>query len=99
MEDSVFPDEAVASFMQEHVVESRLHTDLQGSLTDEQFATNRRLQDEIADGSTANPYFVMVDPTNGEVILHHALSGHFSIWTSEWRKFLEASAKKAGRSV
>jgi len=99
MEDIVFPDEAVASFMQEHVVESRLHTDLQGPLTDEQFATNRRLQDEIADGTTANPYFVMVDAASGDVIMHHALSGHNVYWTENWLKFLQDAAKKVGRSV
>jgi hypothetical protein len=99
MEDSVFPSEAVASFMKDHVVESRLHTDLQGSLTDEQFSRNRKLQDEIADGSTANPYFVMVDAASGKPILHFALSGYFSAWPDLWMKFLEDSAKKIGRTI
>jgi len=99
MEEDVFPSDAVAPLMQEHVVESRLHTDLQGSLTKEQFLENRRLQDEIADGSTANPYFVMVDAASGEVILHHALSGHFSAWPGQWLEFLKGSAKKIGRRL
>ena len=68
MEGDVFPIEAVASLMKQQVVESRLHTDLKGSLTDEQLARNRALQDKIADGNTANPYFVIVDAQTGNVI-------------------------------
>ena len=99
MEGDVFPIEAVASLMKQQVVESRLHTDLKGSLTDEQLARNRALQDKIADGNTANPYFVIVDAQTGNVIEKFGLTGHYYGWPDLWIQFIKSAAKKAGRKL
>jgi hypothetical protein len=96
MEDTVFPSEAVAELMKEHVVESRLHTDTQNTLTEEQFAYNRRLQASIG-GNTANPYFVIVDPVTGLTVQKFGLSGSFPGWPDLWIAFITKAAKKAGR--
>lgn len=96
MEDSVFLEQAVASLMKQHIVEARLHTDSQKTLTDEQFAKNREVQDRVA-GVKTNPYFVVVDPTTGKKLGEFALSGGFGSWPGKWVKFIERMAKKAGR--
>lgn len=83
MEDSVFPSEAVAKLMKEQVVEARLHTDTQNTLTAEQFAKNREVQAEIA-GTKANPYFVFVDPVSGKKLLEAGLQGNYTQWPEYW---------------
>lgn len=98
MEDSVFLESAVADLMSKQVVEARLHTDTQNTLTDEQFAKNREAQATIS-GTKANPYFVIVDPKTGKIVSKFSLSGDFGSWPAKWVKFIEGAAKKAGRSV
>lgn len=97
MEDSVFPSATVAALMQEHLVESRLHTDAQNTLTDAQFAKNKELQATIA-GTRANPFFVVVDPHSGQKLATFNLSGDFSSWGEKWAAFVRRTARKAGRS-
>lgn len=97
MEDSVFLEQAVASLMKQHIVEARLHTDSQKTLTDEQFKKNREVQMEVA-GVKTNPYFVVVDPNTGDKLGEFALSGGFAAWPGKWTKFLQKMIKKAGRS-
>ena len=96
MEDSVFPSEAVASLMKEHLIEARLHTDSQKTLTDEQFARNRELQKDVA-GVFTNPYFVMVDPETGDKVGEFALSGGFGSWEGKWIAWIREMADKTGR--
>ena len=96
MEGTVFLDPAVAGTMKQHFVESRQHTDTQNTLTDAQFADNKKAQAELA-GTLANPYFVVVDPHTGNKIAEHALSGGPSAWTPGWAEFLKGTLKKAGR--
>lgn len=98
MEDTVFPSEAVAKLMKAHVIEARLHTDAQNTLTVEQLAENRDYQDRIG-GSKANPYFVIVDPSTGDIIKEFELSGGFGSWKAKWIKFIQNSAKQAGRPL
>lgn len=97
MEDSVFLETAVADLMSAQLVESRLHTDTQNTLTAEQFAKNRKVQEEIA-GTKANPYFVIADPNTGVKVHEFSLSGDFSTWPAKWIQFIKQSVKKAGRS-
>ena len=97
MEDSVFFEQAVASLMNKLVVEARLHTDSQKTLTAEQFARNRKAQDEIA-GVKTNPYFVMVDPKTGDKVGEFSLSGGFGEWPRNWIDWLQEMARKTGRS-
>ncbi|MCK5940496.1 MAG: hypothetical protein KAI24_00900 [Planctomycetes bacterium] len=94
MEDNVFLEQAVASLMKQNIVEARLHTDSQKHLTEEQFAKNREVQDELA-GVKTNPYFVMVDAESGEKLGEFALSGGFSAWPGKWTAFLQAMIAKA----
>ncbi len=96
MEGDVFPSPAVAALMKQFVVESRQHTDTKNTLTDEQFATNRQYQADIA-GSKANPLFVMVDPKSGKEIDRFKLSGGFTEWEGKWKTFLERVVKTSGR--
>lgn len=98
MEDHVFPSEAVASLMKQHLVESRMHADSQNTLTDEQFERNKKDQAEIA-GTIAAPYFVMVDPETGKKISEFKLSGGFGSWPDKWVAWIEQTARKAGRKV
>lgn len=93
MEDTVFPSPAVAELMQKELVEARLHTDTQNTLTDAQFAENRRLQAELA-GSKANPYFVIVDPHTGKVLKKGGLSGGYTEWPAVWTKFVNDAVAK-----
>jgi hypothetical protein len=97
MEDKVFPSSAVADLMQQQIVEGRLHTDAQNTLTPAQFARNRELQASIA-GTRANPYFVIVDPATGKKIAEHALSGGWTTWYDSWATFVADTAKAVGRS-
>jgi hypothetical protein len=96
MENSIFLQPAVADLMQEHFVEARHHTDTQNILTAEQFAANRKLQAELA-GTTANPYFVVVDPVTGRKLGEHALSGGPGAWEQNWIAFLREMLQAAGR--
>ena len=96
MENHIFLRPAVAGIMQAGFVESRHHTDIQNTLTAEQFAANRKLQDEIA-GTKANPYFVVVDPKTGAKIAEHSLSGGPNAWEGNWIEFLQQTLAKAGR--
>ena len=98
MEDSVFLEQAVASLMKKHLVEARLHTDSQKTLTDAQFAKNREVQDRVA-GVKTTPYFVIVDPVTGKKIDEFALSGGFGAWPGKWVKFIEGAVKKTGRKL
>jgi hypothetical protein len=98
MEDSVFLETAVAALMKSHVVEARIHTDSQNTLTVAQFARNREAQATIA-GVKTNPYFVIVDPKTGEIVSKLALKGGFGAWPALWPKFIKSAAKKAGRKV
>jgi len=96
MENSIFLLPAVAGLMQEHFVEARHHTDTQNTLTVEQLAANRKLQAELA-GTTANPFYVVVDAKTGEVLGKHALSGGPGAWEGGWIDFLQRMLRAAGR--
>ena len=96
MEDKVFPSPAVAELMKASFVEARLHTDAQNTLTEEQFATNKKAQADIA-GTIANPFFVVVDPKTGAILAKHKLSGGFGQWGDNWKQFLQDVLKQAGR--
>lgn len=98
MEDKVFPSPAVAGLMKQFVVEGRVHTDAQNTLTDDQFATNRKVQAEVA-GTKANPYFVIVDPKTGKKIAEHKLSGGYTEWEGNWKAFLEDVLRQTGRKL
>jgi len=97
MENHVFLRPAVAGIMKQHFVEARHHTDSQSTLTAGQFEANRKLQAELA-GTSANPYYVVVDPKTGKKVGEHALSGGPGVWEERWIAFLERMLKKAGRS-
>jgi len=97
MEERVFLSPAVAALMKKHLVESRLHTDSQNTLTDEQFAENKRLQAEYA-GEITNPFFVIVDPKTGEKLEVFRLSGDYTSWLGKWQRFVEKLAAKHGRA-
>jgi hypothetical protein len=97
MEDSVFLEVAVADLMKKELVECRLHTDTQNTLTAEQFAKNREVQASIA-GTKANPYFVMVDPNTGAKVSEFALSGDWSTWPSKWIDFVNEAVQTAGKT-
>lgn len=96
MEDKVFPSPAVAELMQQHFVEARVHTDAQNTLSDAQFAANKKAQSEIA-GTIANPYFVVVDAKSGKKLAQHKLSGGFAQWETNWREFLLQVLQQTGR--
>ncbi|HZN40267.1 MAG TPA: hypothetical protein VFD82_15780 [Planctomycetota bacterium] len=96
MENNIFLRPAVAGIMKENFVEARHHTDIQNTLTEAQFAANRKLQEEIAI-TKANPYFVVVDPKTGKKIGEHALSGGPNAWEGNWIEFLQQVLKAAGR--
>ena len=96
MEDKVFPSPAVAGLMKRFVVESRQHTDTKNTLTDEQFAMNRKAQAEIA-GSKANPLFVLVDARTGAKLDVFKLTGSFTEWEGLWLRWLEGALAKTGR--
>lgn len=97
MEEQVFLSPAVAALMNKHLVESRLHTDSQNTLTDEQFAKNKQLQSEIA-GTIANPFFVVVDPDSGKKLGVFKLSGDYTSWKDKWFRFVQKLAKDNGRA-
>lgn len=97
MENSIFLQPAVAELMQVHFVEARHHTDTQNTLTERQLAENQRLQQQIA-GTTANPYFVAVDPETGTELGRHELSGGPGAWEAGWIDFLRRMLQAAGRS-
>jgi len=97
MEGSVFPKAAVAALMKANFVESRMHTDTQNTLSDEQFAANQAARDELA-GNITMPYFVVVDPKSGNRLGEFELSGGAQMWEGRWVGFLEQMAAKAGRS-
>ena len=96
MENNIFLRPAVAGIMKASFVEARHHTDIQNTLTEAQFAANRKLQEEIA-VTKANPYFVVVDPKTGKKISEHALSGGPNAWEGNWIEFLQQTLAKAGR--
>jgi len=96
MENNIFLRPAVAGIMAKNFVESRHHTDIQNTLTIEQFEANRKLRDEIAE-TTATPYFVIVDPKTGKKIAEHALSGGPNAWEGNWLEFLNGALAAAGR--
>jgi hypothetical protein len=96
MENNIFLRPAVAGIMKKNFVEARHHTDIQNTLTAEQFAANRKLQEEIA-VTKANPYFVVVDPKTGKKIAEHALSGGPNAWEGNWIEFLQHALAAAGR--
>jgi hypothetical protein len=97
MENSIFLLPAVAGLMQEHFVEARHHTDSQNTLTVEQLAANRKLQAELA-GTTANPFYVVVDAATGKKLGEHALSGGPGAWEGNWIAFLREMLQAAGRA-
>jgi hypothetical protein len=96
MEEKIFPSPAVAELMQKLVVESRHHTDSQNTLTDEQFAANKRIQAEVAK-SIANPAFVVVDPKSGKEVGRHDLGQVWTEWQNEWVAFLQRVQRETGR--
>lgn len=98
MEDAIFTKDEVQAVMRKHVVESRLHTDAQRHLTDDQFAANRRMQKQLAKNFT-NPYYVVVDPGTGKTVGTFELSGGWDSWQPKWMKFVGDTAKQAGRRV
>lgn len=98
MENIVFLRPAVAGIMKQNFVEARHHTDSKNTLTEEQFAENRRLQMHWAE-SKANPYFVVVDPKTGKKVGEHALSGSTpDALELEWIAFLQSMLAAAGRN-
>lgn len=97
MEGTVFRAPEVSGIMKEHLIEARLHCDTQSTLSAEQFATNQKIQADLA-GSLALPYFVVVDPKTGEVVAEHSLSGGPSEWQPGWIEFLNFVLSEAGRS-
>ncbi|HEX5053301.1 MAG TPA: hypothetical protein VFZ65_16110 [Planctomycetota bacterium] len=97
MENHIFLRPAVAEIMNKNFVEARHHTDIQNTMTEEQLATNRRLQAQIA-GTKANPYFVVVDPKTGKKIAEHSLSGGPNAWEENWLEFLNGVLKQTGRT-
>lgn len=60
MEEKIFPMPAVAGKLKQYFIEARLHCD-GGPKEDE----NKRLEQELA-RSSANPYYVIVDPKTGK---------------------------------
>jgi len=98
MENNIFLRPAVAGVMQQNFVESRHHTDIQNTLTAEQFEANRKLRDEVA-ATTATPYFVIVEPKSGKKIAEHALSGGPNAWEGNWLDFLNTALTAAGRQA
>jgi len=96
MENSIFLSPAVAGLMSKGFVEARHHTDIQNTLTAEQFDKNRTLQTELA-GTKANPFFVVVDPKTGAKLGVHALSGGPGAWEGHWIAFLNQMLKAGGR--
>jgi hypothetical protein len=97
MEGKVFPRPAVADLMNEELVEARLHTDVQSTLSEEQFARNRQLQTELA-GTKANPYFVIVDPDTGEALASGGLTGSWNEWPDLWVAFVEGAVAAKQRA-
>lgn len=98
MENHIFLSPAVAGLMSAGFVEARHHTDIQNTLTAEQFAANRKLQEEIA-GTKANPFYVVVDPKTGKELGRHALSGGPNAWEGLWIEFLQQMMTAAGRPL
>jgi len=97
MEEKVFPSSAVAELMKKHLVEARLHTDSQNTLSDAQFANNKKAQAEIA-GTIANPYFVVVDAKTGAKVAEFKLSPLWAQWEGNWQQFVADVAAKTGRA-
>lgn len=98
MENNIFLRPAVAGLLRDGFVEARHHTDIQNTLSAEQFAQNRKLRDEIA-ATGATPYYVVVDPKTGKKIGEHALSGGPNAWEDNFREFLVQSLHAAGRKA
>lgn len=96
MEGNVFPSSAVAGLMKPNFVEARLHTDSQNTLSDEQFATNQQVREELA-GNFTMPYFVVVDAGTGEKLAEFELSGNPEGFQDLWLEFLRGVLAKAGR--
>lgn len=88
MEEHVFPRPAVAALLQRGFVESRHHVDVQGTLTPDQFAANRKLRDQIA-VTQATPYYVIVDPNTGKKLRETGLSGGPGNWEALFIAFLQ----------
>ena len=80
MEKSVFTAAAVAAELKSNFVEARLHCD--GKANIERI---KELQRELA-GTIANPYFVIIDPTNEE-----KLSEGSFMTTSKFESFLKGA--------
>ncbi|GAB4138352.1 MAG: hypothetical protein Fur0037_04040 [Planctomycetota bacterium] len=92
MENNIFLRPAVAGLLKKGFVESRHHTDVQFTLTSRQFAANRKLRDELA-GTTATPYYVIVDPQTGRKLRETGLSGGPSAWEDLFVAFLKGTPK------
>lgn len=74
MEEKVFPKPAVAGELKKKFIEARLHTD-GGPRAEE----NRNLQQEKVK-SSANPYYVIIDPETDQILRKRAgfiLEGKF----------------------
>lgn len=87
MENTIFRRAAVAAVLGKGFVESRQHCDVQGKLTQEQFATNKRMQQELAESETM-PYYAIVDPDTGKKLRGTALRGYPNEWEAFFLKFL-----------
>ena len=96
MESTVFQEAASRELMGMHVVEARLHTDVQSTMSKQQFANNRKLQMELT-AMRSNPMYVAVNPATGEKLGTFKLSGDISTWGTKWRRFVTEVATKAGR--
>jgi hypothetical protein len=92
MENNIFLRPAVAGLLETGFIESRHHTDVQFTLSPEQFAANRKLRDEIA-GTTATPYYVIVDPKTGKKLRQTGLSGGPNAWEELFVNFLRGDGK------
>ena len=96
MESTVFQEPASRELMGMHLVEARLHTDTQSTMSKQQFANNRKLQMDLT-AMRNNPMYVVVNPATGEKLGTFKLSGDFGTWGTKWRTFVTEVATKAGR--
>jgi hypothetical protein len=89
-----FRQSQVREILRKGYVESRLHMDYPDRIAPAKFAVQRRLQQELI-GSTAVPYYAVLDPDDGEFLVRHRLYGaEPSAWLQDFQRLfamLEAS--------
>lgn len=97
-EHDTFMKENVRKLLREHFVEARIHADMQGTLTADQFNKNRKLQIKMT-GHQAMPTFVAADPFKDVVFETIILSGSWQDWPRSLAASLTKSATDAGRKL